>query len=150
MADNNPAMTLEWRLVSNGGIVFGGWNLDDVRVFSRTAVPPPPVRYQLSPAQIALGAPSTVDIRGTAGAPIALLFSSDPGPTTIPGLPPLSVGSSFFAIGAVLDGSGQLSASFNAPNVPSATGVLTYSQVVELTNMTTLSASNAMVILFGQ
>ena len=39
-ADGNPAVQLEWNLVSDGNTNFGGWNIDDVKVFSLVASPP--------------------------------------------------------------------------------------------------------------
>jgi PKD repeat protein len=40
IADGNSAVQLEWNLVSDGGVVFGGWNVDDVKVFSLIESPP--------------------------------------------------------------------------------------------------------------
>ena len=38
-ADGQSAVSVEWRLVSDGGLNLGGWNLDDVRVVTVEAVP---------------------------------------------------------------------------------------------------------------
>jgi hypothetical protein len=35
LADNQPAVTIRFTMTSNGNQQFGGWNIDDVRVFSR-------------------------------------------------------------------------------------------------------------------
>ena len=32
--DGNPSVQLEFRLLSDGGVVFGGWNIDDVKILS--------------------------------------------------------------------------------------------------------------------
>jgi hypothetical protein len=149
-ADNNPAVTLEWRLKSNGTTNLGGWAIDDVRVFSFQTLPPPAVQYVLSPPQVNLGGTSNVSIQGTPSSVIAVLLSDNPGPTSLPGVPTLAVGSNFAAIPAVLDGTGNLAFSFQAPLAAGAVGVLTYSQVLELTGGRALTTSNKMVILFAQ
>jgi len=33
-ADNNPSVVLRWELQSDGGLELGGWNIDDVELFS--------------------------------------------------------------------------------------------------------------------
>ena len=38
LADGNPAVQLEWNLDTDGGLVFGGWNIDDVEILSVEAV----------------------------------------------------------------------------------------------------------------
>src|SRR5690606_38676740 len=96
-ADNNPAVTLEWRLRTDGGLNLGGWNIDDVALFSFQQIPPPAVQYTLTPPQIPLGQSSTIDIQGTPLAAAAILISDSQGPTQIPGLPVLHIGSNFFA-----------------------------------------------------
>jgi len=32
--DGNPNVTIEFRLTSDGGLTFGGWNIDDVEIVS--------------------------------------------------------------------------------------------------------------------
>ena len=39
-ADGNASTQLEWNLDSDGGLVFGGWNIDDVEIFTIVAAPP--------------------------------------------------------------------------------------------------------------
>ncbi len=45
-AAGNPAVQIEFRLITDGGLHFGGWNVDDVSVFSLDAVScPAPTGY---------------------------------------------------------------------------------------------------------
>jgi hypothetical protein len=37
LADGNPSVQIEFSLVTNGSTTFGGWNIDDVSVFSLTS-----------------------------------------------------------------------------------------------------------------
>ncbi|MCK6445055.1 MAG: immunoglobulin domain-containing protein [Planctomycetes bacterium] len=37
LADNNPSVQLEFALVSDVGLTYGGWNLDDVKIVALTA-----------------------------------------------------------------------------------------------------------------
>jgi hypothetical protein len=56
LADNNPALQIEWSLQSNGSTNWGGWNIDDVVVKWIEGVAPPcptPVSY-------CVGAPNSV------------------------------------------------------------------------------------------
>lgn len=36
IADDNPSVTLRFELITDGGVVFGGWNIDDVELVSIT------------------------------------------------------------------------------------------------------------------
>jgi hypothetical protein len=56
LADNNPALQIEWSIQSNGTTNWGGWNIDDVVVKWIEGVAPPcptPVSY-------CIGAPNSV------------------------------------------------------------------------------------------
>lgn len=39
IADNNPAVEVRFRMVSDGGLEFGGWNIDDFEILTLEAVP---------------------------------------------------------------------------------------------------------------
>src|SRR5439155_6982443 len=41
MADNNPSVQLEWRLVTDASAVFGGWAIDDGQVVAPGPAAPP-------------------------------------------------------------------------------------------------------------
>ncbi|MBI5853376.1 MAG: hypothetical protein HZB39_20390 [Planctomycetes bacterium] len=144
-ADNNPAVQLEWRLRTDGGLELGGWNVDDVRLFSFAAIPAPPLRLTLAPAQVPLGGTTTLSLRGLPGALGVLLVSDTQGPTSFPGLPVLHVGAAF-VVG--LDGAGALDASITVTSDPSAYGTLLYAHALQL-NGSSFEASNKMVMLTG-
>jgi hypothetical protein len=57
IADGNPSVQIEFGLVSDQGLEYGGWNIDDVEVFSVTAVCPPPSNYCTTKVTSALTAP---------------------------------------------------------------------------------------------
>ena len=147
-ADNNPSVQLEWCLRSDGGLQLGGWNVDDVRLFSFAAIPAPPLRLTLSPAQVPLGGTTTLSLRGLPGALGVLLVSDTQGPTNFPGIPTLHVGAAFVALAVGLDGAGALDASITVTSDPSAYGTLLYAHALQL-NGSTFEASNKMVMLTG-
>lgn len=45
IADGNPSVQIEFSLDTNGGTTFGGWNIDDVSIFSLTSGCPQPTTY---------------------------------------------------------------------------------------------------------
>lgn len=147
-ADNNPAVQLEWRLRTDGGLNLGGWNIDEVELFSFRALPPPAVTATLTPAQIPLGSTSSLQIQGTANAPGAILLSDSQGPLSIPGLPVLHIGASFAAVPLVLNGSGAFQATITATTDPAARGTVLYGQTIEIAGGA-IRTSNKMVMLFG-
>jgi hypothetical protein len=149
-ADNNPAAEIEWQLIADGGLELAGWNIDDVSLYSFKVLPPPVFQFVLNPAQVDLGKPGTASLKGTANAPVLLLFSTSNGPLNVPGLPTLHVGSNFVPIAAALNGSGELKVNFTAPSAASASGQLTYCQGLELTSPTTVTASNPTVLMWGR
>ncbi len=146
---DNSSGQIEWRLISDGGLVFGGWNIDDVRVFSFQALPPPTMQFTATPAQIPATGSTQFDVQGTPNAPAAMLLSLTPGPTSsgLPGLD-LEVGSVLFSLPFMLDGSGQFSTSAPGSTDPTLTGTLLYAQVVESSGGT-IVGSNGTVILFA-
>jgi len=64
--DGNPNVTIEFRLTSDGGLTFGGWNIDDVEIVTLVGSSSPGVAYCTAgisangcqPAIGATGAPS--------------------------------------------------------------------------------------------
>lgn len=68
-ADGNPATVLEWRLTSDGGLQLGGWNLDDVELFTLDPSPTSglPVNYGAG-----LAGTNGVPVIDTAGQPATL------------------------------------------------------------------------------
>ncbi|MFO1052144.1 MAG: hypothetical protein U1F36_08010 [Planctomycetota bacterium] len=147
-ADNLPAVFIEWRLISDGGLQLGGWNIDDVRLFSSQSIPLPPMQVGLNPEQIALGGNTNLTMQGLPFALAVLLFSDSQGPISIPGLPTFDVGANFLALPAGLDGAGSLNANIAIANNPASQGTLWYLQGVQW-NGSAFETSNKMVMLLG-
>lgn len=61
----NPALVVEFRLISDGGLEYGGWNIDDLELSVQGAAPPPPApSFSLSPASVAAIGWETVTASG--------------------------------------------------------------------------------------
>jgi hypothetical protein len=146
-ADDQDSVHIEWRLKTDSSVQFGGWNIDDVQVVSHVAIPSPDIIYRLTPEQTPIGGPMTAFVYGPPGSPALILFSDNPGPTILPGIPTLSVGADASMVPAVLDAGGAYFTAFAAPSDPALIGELVYSQVLALDGAT-LVASNPTIVLF--
>ena len=146
---NNPALVVEFRLVSDAVIAYGGWQIDDVEVFSLNAVVPPPARLALTPEQTPPGATVTLQVQTAAATPFLLLLGDTAGPTAIPfpGAPPLRAGGSAIALFGATDAQGLYSATFASPPAP-ATGALWHSQALTLDAQGAVVATNPFLNLF--
>ena len=62
-ADNNPSVQLEWRLITDGGLNLGGWNIDDIEISNLDPSPTVglPTSYGVGLAGTTL---PTIDTRG--------------------------------------------------------------------------------------
>jgi len=151
MADNNPAVQIEWRLTSDTSLALGGWAIDDVEV-GETIVPVVDVSMTMLPEQAVQGSPMVLSVSTNGGPrPYLLAIGDSIGPTIVPGFPILYVGGNVGVIGSATNAVGLDVVPFTAPNVPSATGVFFYSQVLTLdATFTTFVASNRYVNLFTQ
>ncbi|MCE9593411.1 MAG: immunoglobulin domain-containing protein [Planctomycetes bacterium] len=65
LADNNPSVQIEFSLQSDGGLTYGGWNIDDVRIVALTAVCGPPSTTQ--PSNVTTCPGSSANFATTAG-----------------------------------------------------------------------------------
>ncbi len=148
---NNPALVVEFRLLSDSNIAYGGWQIDDVEVYTLTVPVAPPARLSLSPEQVAQGASVTLQVQTAGTAPFLLLLGDAPGPTQIPfpGLPPLRAGGNLIPLFGSTDAQGVFTATFPAPLAP-ATGSLWWSQAVSLDAQGAIVATNPFVNLFTQ
>lgn len=64
-ADGNANVQIEFRLLSDGGLEFGGWNLDDVRLVEYGAAPLPPVpSFVLTPNSVEAVGGQTIQVTG--------------------------------------------------------------------------------------
>ena len=132
MADDNPSVQIEWRMISDGGVQFGGWNLDDVQL-GTLDVPPLGAELEMLPEQVQQGFFMSMRIRTQApNLPWLLGLGDTPGPSVLPGFPTFAIGGNLGLIGGTTDGGSQSFLFFNAPTVPSALGTLLYSQVLTI------------------
>ncbi|MCA3010300.1 MAG: hypothetical protein INH34_18150 [Phycisphaerales bacterium] len=145
---NNPALVLEFRLVSDSVISYGGWQIDDVEVFSLNAAVPPPARLALLPEQTPPGAAVTAHLQTAGAAPFLLLLGDTAGPTAIP-LPgmPLRAGGNVIALFGATDAQGVFTSTFASPPAP-LTGSLWHSQALTLDAQGAIVATNAFLNLF--
>jgi hypothetical protein len=151
MADNNPSVQIEWRLVTNDVIRLGGWQIDDVQL-GETIVPSVGCDYRMLPEQAAQGTAMTLQVTTPSSSrPFVLAIGDTAGPTTVPGIPTMQVGGTVLLLTGTTDASGNFTLPFTAPNVPSAVGVLFYSQVLTLNDtFTDWAVSNPHINLFTQ
>ncbi|MBL9077726.1 MAG: hypothetical protein JNL08_09490 [Planctomycetes bacterium] len=150
-ADNNPSVQIEWRLVADNGVQLGGWNLDDVQLGTLTA-PPLGAELELLPEQAVQGSTVTMRIQTQApNLPWLLGIGDTPGPTPVPGFPTFALGGNLALIGGATNAIGASFSTFPAPNVPSALGTLTYTQVLTIDAAATqFVVSNPFVSFFTQ
>jgi hypothetical protein len=146
-ADNNAAVTIEWSLQSDAGLRLGGWQIDDIQLVAGGTLAPLPARLTMLPEQAAVSSLVTLSIDTTGAQPFVLGIGDNPGPTTIPGIPPLAIGN-FITLSGYTNPAGSFSFGFNAPATVAATGLYWYSQVLTLDAGFNLVVSNQFVNLF--
>jgi hypothetical protein len=152
VADNNPAVQIEWRLRTDGSVNLGGWTIDDVQLLT-VASTTVDADLRLLPEQVVQGATMFLQIATPGGSrPWLLGIGDTPGPTLVPGFPLLFVGgASLIVLPGNTDATGNAFTSFTAPNVPSAVGVLLYSQLLTLNStLTQFVTSNPCLNLITQ
>ncbi|MBX3464730.1 MAG: hypothetical protein KF830_16290 [Planctomycetes bacterium] len=151
IADNNPAVQIEWRLKADGGVHLGGWTIDDVELGTRQAAPLD-ARLEMLPEQVVQGGGVLMRIQTQApGLPWLLGIGDTPGPLVVPDFPTFAIGGNIGLIGGATDGSGWSQIFYLAPSVPSAVGTLTYTQVLTVDGtLTQWVVSNPFVNFFTQ
>ena len=152
MADNNAAVTIEFRLTADAGLNLGGWNIDNVELGTKT-IAQLPAELRMLPEQAVQGATMSLQVNTPSNSrPFLLILGDTAGPTFVPDLPILFVGgSTIAAFPGTTDASGASVSSFTAPNVPSATGLFFYSQALTFdAAFTQFVVSNPHVNLFTQ
>ncbi len=148
-ADNNPAVNIEFRLITDGGLNLGGWNIDDFEVLAARQTQAPPVEFTLTPSQIPLGGSAVLSFSGDPVVPAAILISDNEGPTPLPNGPDLDVGmSNLIVLPVVTDSNGDFSATVSGSNNPADTGMLFYTQVIQVV-AGQVEKSNKGRLLFG-
>ncbi len=148
-ADNHPGAVIEFRLLSSGPIQYGGWNLDDVELYTLAAPAPLPAQLALNPEQAAQGTPVTIQITTAGPRPFVLALGDTAGPTSVPGLPTVLVGGGILLLVGATDPAGQYSLSFAVPPSP-LLGSYWYSQALTFDAGSNLITTNAFVNLFTQ
>ncbi len=149
LANNQPNVVIEFRLVSTGQQQYGGWNIDDFELYSLAYASPPPATLTLLPEQASQGAPITLAVGTLPTKPFLLVLGDTTGPTTIPGFPTLQVGGNLATLFGVTDASGQFTATFAAPPSP-LIGASFWSQFLTLDGASAVIASNTFRNLFTQ
>jgi len=150
MADNNPAVQVEWYLNTDGGVNLGGWNIDDVVLGTNAAPPALGAELRQLPEQCVQGAPVTFSVQ-TQGPnlPWFVLLGDTPGPLAIPDLPVINVGGALIIVSGWTDATGNSTIVYPAPSVAATAGTLTYSQVLTIDGaLTGWVVSNQFVNLF--
>ncbi|NQU48145.1 MAG: M20/M25/M40 family metallo-hydrolase [Planctomycetes bacterium] len=125
LADNNPALVVRFELRSDGGLEYGGWNIDDFEVYSVAASNNQDYLTLSGPNSVVAGNPVTYTLTGApAGKPWWLLYSTKNSGTVISGHD-FDLGSPYTVVGnGTTDALGA--ASFTA-NVPAnASGLTVY------------------------
>jgi len=129
-ADNNPAVQIEFRLVTGQGVNLGGWNIDTVE-FGETTVPANNAELRFLPEQVVQGAPMTLTVTTPGNSrPYLLVIGDTIGPILVPGFPALLVGGNYAVAGGTTDATGNDSFSFNAPSLAGTFGQMYFSQVL--------------------
>lgn len=147
--DNQPANLLEFRLSSDGQFHYGGWNIDNVEIYTLAAPSPLPASLQLLPEQRAQGLPVSIQIGAAPLRPFVLALGDGPGPTTVPGFPTVQVGGAISLLVGTTNATGAFSTSFLAPSAP-LTGSYWYAQYLTLDPSNNLIVSNPHINLFTQ
>lgn len=130
IADNNPSVQVRFTMTSDGGLEFGGWNIDNFEMMTLGPVPGGSDTINLSGDTTALpGATVSYSMSGmSAGASWAFLASASNAGTVIFGHT-FDVGPNFNIMNTgTADAAGNASTSFTIPpNLPS--GVVGYMEV---------------------
>ncbi|MBK8099295.1 MAG: hypothetical protein IPK26_19470 [Planctomycetes bacterium] len=149
-AQGLPAAVLEFRLISNASGTFGGLQIDDIELFTTSAPVALPAELRILPEQVAQGGTLNLTVDTGTALPFLLILGSGGGPTTIPGLPPILVSSSFATLPGYTNATGDFALTFPAPNGVPATGMTWFSQVLTLGQNQQIVASNQFLNLITQ
>jgi hypothetical protein len=148
-ADNHPGAVLEFRLISAGPFQYGGWNLDDIEIYTLAAPAPPVAALTLDPEQAAQGAPVTLAVAALPSRPFVFALGDTAGPTSVPGFPTVQVGGGIVLLVGTTNAAGQYTTSFVVPPSP-LVGTFWYSQALTLDSTGQLITTNPFVNLFTQ
>lgn len=118
-ANGASQFKIQFALDSDGGLEFGGWNIDDVDVYHLGATPPGTFTLSVNSINPPIGSLLTFNSAGDSGAYFEIYVSGSSGPVAVDGFGVAEVGpdAAFFYNG-FLDNSGHHSISFELPNNP--------------------------------
>ncbi|HEX5053359.1 MAG TPA: hypothetical protein VFZ65_16400 [Planctomycetota bacterium] len=150
IAANNPSVVVEFVLQSNATSQFGGWNIDDVELYSAAATVPLTNTLSLAPEQAQQGSPLSLSVHTAPTQVFLFVIGDSPGPTVVPGIPPILVGGNFATFFDVTDAAGSWTLGFQAPASVPLTGALWYSQALTITAGLQFATSNQCVNLVTQ
>jgi hypothetical protein len=147
MADNHPAVVVEFRLTTDAAGQFGGWNVDDFELGTKSSTPLA-AELRIVPEQSVQASPLQLTVQTPGSKPFLLVVGTTAGPTTIAGAQVL-VGGSYLVLPGWTDAAGSFQATFDTPAVGSVLGQLWYSQVLTFDAANTaIVASNLSINLF--
>ncbi len=133
IARGNPSVQVRFEIVTDGGLEFGGWNIDD---FSIVGYIPAYVRQEVSSNSPSIGDPFTVDIYADPSTNYYFFGGKRQGNGTfdVPGGPTVFTGlegrSQRNYVSRSTDASGYGTFTRNVPNRPALVGVVRWTSVV--------------------
>jgi hypothetical protein len=148
MAAGQPAAVFEFRLRSNALIEFGGFQIDDVEVYTQNQAVALPAELRILPEQASQGTPMQIAVQTQGPQPFLLAIGDQPGPMPLAGLPTLQAGGNLLTLFAFSGASGGYAWPFQAPSSVPLTGLRWYSHVLTLDPSGVVVGSNAFVNLF--
>jgi hypothetical protein len=147
-ANNQPAAVIEFRLYSDAFSEVGGWNIDDVEIYSLGYAVPLPASLTMLPEQAAANTTMTLQVTTNGPQPFFLVLGDTAGPTPLPSLPTLLVGGNLIALAGGTAGNGLYTTTFVAPPAPVG-GSIYHSQLLTIDG-TAVVRSNPFLNLFTQ
>ena len=100
------------------------------------------------PEQASAGTPVTIRLQTQGSQPFLLAIGDAPGPTLIPGVPPLLAGGALLTLFPFTDAAGLYTSGFSAPPAVPLQGVLWYSHALTLGSNGAILGSNGCLNLF--
>jgi hypothetical protein len=127
-ADQTNGFRAEWRLKSDPGVAYGGWNIDDVSIYALESTPVTNITLSTATPNPYMGNFFNINLAGTPNANWELFVSVFPGSTTLEGFGVIPVAPeylSWFGSGT-LDGAGNGSFGFPMPYIGGLQGFSFY------------------------
>jgi hypothetical protein len=119
-------VVVEFRLLANKVEERGGWQIDDVEVYSTESVVSTELALTVLPSHVRVGAAVDLSLVGAPNVPVLVLLGSDAGPTTAAGLPLMHVGGVIQRSLGVTADSGLFTTSVSVPTAAPLAGTTLY------------------------